>query len=63
LVFCIKKNLATLQSPAGKPFSRQTRGRCYDFLNIFAENLGEKIGVFDAKRVAKASLINWLLLH
>jgi hypothetical protein len=25
-------------------------GRCYDFLNIFAEKFGEKIGVFDSKQ-------------
>jgi hypothetical protein len=24
--------------------------RCYDFLNIFAQNFGEKIGVFDLKQ-------------
>jgi hypothetical protein len=27
-----------------------TRDRCYDFLNIFAEKFGEKIGVFDSKQ-------------
>jgi hypothetical protein len=26
------------------------RDRCYDFLNIFAENFSEKIGVFDSKQ-------------
>jgi hypothetical protein len=26
------------------------RDRCCDFLNIFAENLGETIGVFDIKQ-------------
>jgi hypothetical protein len=25
------------------------RDRCYDFLNIFAEKIGEKIGVSDSK--------------
>jgi hypothetical protein len=25
----------------------QPRDRCYDFLNIFAEKFGEKIGVFN----------------
>jgi hypothetical protein len=24
--------------------------RCYDFLNIFAKKIGEKIGVFDSKQ-------------
>jgi hypothetical protein len=24
--------------------------RCYDYLNIFAEKIGEKIGVFDSKQ-------------
>jgi hypothetical protein len=28
----------------------QTWDRCYDFLNIFAEKFGEKIGVFDSKQ-------------
>jgi hypothetical protein len=27
-----------------------SRDRCYDFLNIFAEKIGEKIGVFDSKQ-------------
>jgi hypothetical protein len=27
-----------------------TRDRCYDYLNIFAEKFGEKIGVFDSKQ-------------
>jgi methionine salvage enolase-phosphatase E1 len=27
-----------------------TWDRCYDFLNIFAEKFGEKIGVFDSKQ-------------
>jgi hypothetical protein len=31
-------------------FRKQAWSRCYDFLNIFAEKLGEKIGVFDSKQ-------------
>jgi hypothetical protein len=27
----------------------ESRDRCYDFLNIFAEKFSEKIGVFDSK--------------
>jgi hypothetical protein len=27
-----------------------TRDRCYDFLNIFAKNFGENIGVLDLKQ-------------
>jgi hypothetical protein len=30
--------------------SSVARERCYDFLNIFAEKFGEKIGVFDLKQ-------------
>jgi hypothetical protein len=29
---------------------KTTRGRCYDFLDIFAEKFSEKIGVFDSKQ-------------
>jgi hypothetical protein len=28
----------------------ESRDRCYDFLNIFAEKFSEKIGVFDSKQ-------------
>jgi hypothetical protein len=28
----------------------ETRDRCYDFKNIFAEKFGEKNGVFDSKQ-------------
>jgi hypothetical protein len=28
----------------------ESRDRCYDFLNIFAEKFSEKIGVFDLKQ-------------
>jgi hypothetical protein len=27
-----------------------SRDRCYDYLNIFAKNFGEKIDVFDSKQ-------------
>jgi C1A family cysteine protease len=27
-----------------------SRDRCYDFFNVFAEKIGEKIGVFDSKQ-------------
>jgi hypothetical protein len=36
LVCCTKKNLATL-----------AWDRCYDFLNIFGEKFGEKVGISD----------------
>jgi hypothetical protein len=31
----------------------EPRDRCYDFLNIFAKKIGEKIDVFDKKNKAK----------
>jgi hypothetical protein len=30
--------------------NRVTRDRCYDFKNIFAKKISEKIGVFDSKQ-------------
>jgi hypothetical protein len=40
---------ANFDSPGGKKISRTppSRYRCYDFKNIFAKKLAEKIGVFD----------------
>jgi hypothetical protein len=35
----------------GKVFAhRVTRDQCFEFLNIFTETIGEKIGVFDSKQ-------------
>jgi hypothetical protein len=34
----------------GRSARTSGRGRYYDFLNIFAEKFGEKIGVFDSKQ-------------
>jgi hypothetical protein len=34
-------------SPVKKRLPVDSWNRCYDFLNIFAEKFGEKIGVFD----------------
>jgi hypothetical protein len=49
--------LGTAMTNAFKAQSRKvipTRDRCYDFLNIFAEFFGEKIGVFDSKNKANS---------
>jgi hypothetical protein len=39
-----------IASACGVEGSNPARDRCYDFLNIFAENFSEKIGVFDSKQ-------------
>jgi hypothetical protein len=44
-IFCL------LNQKFGRPNVTQiSKDRCYDFINIFAEKFGEKIGVFDSKQ-------------
>jgi hypothetical protein len=43
-------NLISWSDLAGCPSVLNLRDRCYDFLNIFADKLGQKIGVFYSKQ-------------
>jgi hypothetical protein len=43
-------NISQKKNAADTKIFRPIWDRCYDFLNIFAENFGEKIGVFDLKQ-------------
>jgi hypothetical protein len=48
-----RKRPANRTSKTGKAVystAVQSRVRCYDFLNVLAEKIGEKIGVFDSKQ-------------
>jgi hypothetical protein len=50
LIFFKYVGHSSFAAASAKVMNSVTRDRCYDYLKIFAEKFGDKIGIFDSKQ-------------